>query len=404
MGKTYTLKCKNKSLIDFTDNTDISQKGDSKYPITVEKIYEENTFLLPIDLKEPTGDKLLTWIINRKIPKGRKNATLLLEKYDLKNRVFGYIDLAKGLSLTDVYWVVPYGSKATWEDCNLYKHSFNELIATLAFTGESEAISKEHIQSSPEFTTNGALPKKWIRRDHKIFLIKGIGVMLNNEDGRNEPFSEMYASQLAEYLKLPHIPYEVELFTHSNGHKEYISVCPLYTTEKKSYVPMVKLLNEKNIDYRLLDTEQEERKIAQAFTSETSFADMILFDSLIGNTDRHLNNFGVIVNSNTNEIIEPMPIFDNGGAFWIGTYLEQLERNPEMLFKTENTSFDVSAPLLYKRFARPRHKEMLESIMSFKFNRNTPYRLPEHTLQVLESNMQVRAKIMLEILKTTQNS
>ena len=116
MGKTYTLKCKNKSLIDFTDNTDISQKGDSKYPITVEKIYEENTFLLPIDLKEPTGDKLLTWIINRKIPKGRKNATLLLEKYDLKNRVFGYIDLAKGLSLTDVYWVVPYGSKATWED------------------------------------------------------------------------------------------------------------------------------------------------------------------------------------------------------------------------------------------------------------------------------------------------
>ncbi len=396
MGKRYTLKNKNKALVDFIDNTDNSQKGDPSYPIVIEKIHDENIRLFPFDLQEITGDAILNWVINRRIPKGRKHANLLLGKYNLNGTAFGYIDLVKGLSLTDTYWIVPYGSKETWEECSLYRHPFNETMASLAFTGEAKTVEEDLNPSSPEFTTNGALPKKWIRRGNQVFLMKGTGALSNNEDGRSEPFSEMYASQLADYLGLVHIPYQVEIFPHSDGNEEYVSLCPLYTSENISYIPMVKLLDKAKIDYRLLATEREERKIAMACMDEAYFSDMVMFDCLIGNTDRHLNNFGVIASADTNEILGPMPIFDNGAAFWNGIYLKQLESNPEMLFETEGTSFGVSAPVLYKRFKRQEQKEKLQSIKDFRFNRNTPYTLPNHTLEVLERNIQIRAQMMLE--------
>ncbi|WP_163535142.1 hypothetical protein [Helicobacter suis] len=41
-----------------------------------------------------------------------------------------------------------------------------------------------------------------------------------------------------------------------------------------------------------------------------AFEDLLLFDTLIGNTDRHLGNFGMLIDNNTNEFVRPAPIFD----------------------------------------------------------------------------------------------
>ena len=43
---------------------------------------------------------------------------------------------------------------------------------------------------------------------------------------------------------------------------------------------------------------------------------MLLFDAVIYNTDRHLGNFGLLVDSKTNKIIRPAPIFDNGNSLF----------------------------------------------------------------------------------------
>ena len=39
---------------------------------------------------------------------------------------------------------------------------------------------------------------------------------------------------------------------------------------------------------------------------------MLVFDAVILNEDRHFGNFGLLVDSHTNKIIAPAPIFDNG--------------------------------------------------------------------------------------------
>ena len=40
--------------------------------------------------------------------------------------------------------------------------------------------------------------------------------------------------------------------------------------------------------------------------------DMLVFDALIYNEDRHFGNFGLLRNSHTGEVIAPAPLFDNG--------------------------------------------------------------------------------------------
>ena len=39
---------------------------------------------------------------------------------------------------------------------------------------------------------------------------------------------------------------------------------------------------------------------------------MLVFDAVILHEDRHFGNFGLLVDSHTNKIIAPAPIFDNG--------------------------------------------------------------------------------------------
>lgn len=60
------------------------------------------------------------------------------------------------------------------------------------------------------------------------------------------------------------------------------------------------------------------------------WAKAFAFDALIGNTDRHQDNWGIIVNSNTNEI-RICPVFDNGTSLGY-------EQKPEKfsLFEQDN--------------------------------------------------------------------
>ena len=42
--------------------------------------------------------------------------------------------------------------------------------------------------------------------------------------------------------------------------------------------------------------------------------DMLVFDAIICNTDRHYGNFGVLVDNKTNAIAAPAPLFDHGNS------------------------------------------------------------------------------------------
>ena len=54
------------------------------------------------------------------------------------------------------------------------------------------------------------------------------------------------------------------------------------------------------------------QQLGEAFTKALN--DMIVFDAVILNTDRHYGNFGFLEDSRTNQIVAPAPLFDHGNS------------------------------------------------------------------------------------------
>ncbi len=68
--------------------------------------------------------------------------------------------------------------------------------------------------------------------------------------------------------------------------------------------------------------------------ADPRFADIFFFDAVIFNTDRHMGNFGYLVDNDTNGIAGAAPIFDNGyGLFSLALQIKSnLRADPFMTY------------------------------------------------------------------------
>ncbi len=150
---TYQLKYFDSVLLEF-EATEVSDVPE----ISILWVNEKYRHFLPLDI-ELSAEGMARWLKNRTIPKNRAYARSFLSKCGLSvNRSLGIINTCKGLSLNDCYWVIQKGFNGTFEECNLYDNKFSRVLAWLAFTGYGSNVRSSLI-SSPEFTTNGMLPK-----------------------------------------------------------------------------------------------------------------------------------------------------------------------------------------------------------------------------------------------------
>ena len=72
---------------------------------------------------------LLKWLQWRVIPKNRAYVAEILKTFGLSiNDTKGIIDVCKGLSLNDSFWVVPQGFAGTFAQYNLYEKNFQRKV------------------------------------------------------------------------------------------------------------------------------------------------------------------------------------------------------------------------------------------------------------------------------------
>ena len=150
----YTIKLYDEELLSFTAEKFLDE-------IVISNIRENDSrrSVFPIDL-EPTADSILHWLRRRVIPKNRAFVGEILHSLGLQpNDVLGIIDVCKGLSLNDSYWVTPAGFAGLFADYNLYENPFSEVLSMVAYTGYGS--SDKAFTTSPELTTDGMLPKAW---------------------------------------------------------------------------------------------------------------------------------------------------------------------------------------------------------------------------------------------------
>lgn len=347
-------------------------------------VNEDNKHLLPLDM-DLSADGLTKWLKHRTIPKNRAYVQNFLSKCGLSiNRPMNIISVSKGLSLNDSYWVVEEGFEGSFDDYNLYENRFSQILAHIAFTGYGSGI-RTSLASCPEFTTNGALPKCWRRIDGKIKLFKGGTAGASNTG--NEPYSEFYASQIAEVLGVDAIEYNI-----SRWKGELCSTCELFTSKDYSYLPVGRIVKSGGFD----SVKECYKNLGKKF--EKALNDMIVFDAVICNVDRHFGNFGFIVENKSNGIVAPAPLFDHGNSLFNMAGRDDLESDEKLTAYAETL-----LPCVYDNFIAaakevltPEHREGLRKLLDFKFKKHPRYNLPNKRLRLIEKQIHSRAKMLLD--------
>ncbi len=345
---------------------------------------ESKAEYFPLDL-EVSGEEIARWLKHRTIPKNRAYVHNFLSKCGLSiNRPMNIIKVSKGLSLNDCYWIVEEGFEGTFERYNLYNNRFSQILALIAFTGYGSSI-RTSLASCPEFTTNGMLPKCWRRSDGVIKLYKG-GTSGAANTGK-EPYSEYYAAQIARVLDVNAINYGL---TKWDG--ELCSTCEIFTSKDYSYMPVGRIVTSGGM--------KAVREFYENLGEEyvRALDDMLVFDAIICNTDRHFGNFGFLVDNKTNKITAPAPLFDHGNSLFNYAIYGDLESSEAFAAYAETL-----LPCVYddfigtaKQVLNAKHREGLRHLLDFKFKKHSRYNLEAERLRLIEEQVHIRSKLLLD--------
>lgn len=375
----YTLMHFDTPLVTF------SAESKAEMNLEIVDVNWENKDLFPLDLIEVSEKGITSWIKHRSIPKNRAYVDNLLSSLGLSiNRPLDIIRVSKGLSLNDCYWVKDENSQDTFDDVNLYENRFTRILGQIAFTGYGSS-DVTGLTSSPEFTTNGMLPKCWRRVNGKIILYKG-GTMGASNTG-NEPYSEFYAYQIAGILGINAIPYNLSKWKNT-----LCSTCELFTCKNISFVPVGRIVRSGGLQA----VREYYEKLGPTF--EKAFNEMIFFDALIFNTDRHFGNFGFLVDNVSNKIIAPAPLFDHGNSLFNYASRDVL-KDKESFLKYSKTQL----PCVYDDFVEEAKKVLtheqrnaIKKLQRFHFQKHSRYNLDKNRLKLIEYAVQQRAEELLD--------
>ena len=372
MSDVYELRLYDETLLTFALTSDPAVG----YSARILRV-EEPRQLFPLDL-ELTGDGMMRWLERRVIPKNRTFVEEILRSFGLSlGNTKGIIDVCKGLSLNDSYWIVPEGFEGRFADVNLYENRFSEVLSLVAYTGMTQ--SDAAFSTSPELTTNGMLPKAWrFIEGEGIFLYKG-GTSGFANTGK-EPYCEFYASQVAATMGLDAVHYDLE-----NWKGILASTCKLFTDIDTAFVPIGRLVRSGGISAAI----QYYDDLGEAYAA--AVRDMLVFDALIYNEDRHFGNFGLFRDNRTGEIIGPAPIFDNG----ISLFNLAMPDDYENLDEYAKTRFPIYGGTTFEGICGSvmtgRQVAQLRKMVDFSFARHPRLNLPEAHVVAIEKQLRKRA-------------
>jgi hypothetical protein len=218
------------------------------------------------------------------------------------------------------------------------------------------------------------LAKAWRRREDGIYLYKSGTVGFANAG--KEPYSEFYSAQIAELLGFDHTPYDLEVWKDMR-----CSTCKLWTSIGTSFIPIGQIVTKGGF-----------KAVAAYYTNLgerflNGLKEMLVFDALTVNEDRHYGNFGLLIDSHTNTPIAPAPLFDNGLSLLWG----ELDADLSDYQKAVKTRL----PKVYddyigtaQRFMIPADRDNLRKLKGFRFRRHPRHNLAKTRLIYLEQMIQ----------------
>ena len=271
------------------------------------KIYLED--FMPYDLMlEESNDfdkriknamSFYSWCASRMIPPDRTYAKEILNSIgasqSVTDRERAQIALSYHcLSLLDVFWVKEENEKIRFEDINLFAHSLSNALVDIALRGHQMTVTNAHLLAN-DLSTGGLYPKAWVRKEDGFYLYK--------DGGRDAVEREVLASKICRCFDCHQVLYEQGMFEN-----EPVSISKIMTSQRYSLVTYAAYdVYCTNHDWNTLD------KILEL--DAPSYYMMNILDYLVGNTDRHWENWGLLVDNETNQPIRLHDLMDFNRAF-----------------------------------------------------------------------------------------
>lgn len=275
---------------------------------TVGRVILHNEKFLPYDLYFETLEDIDTllnnlnsfysWCASRVLSLDRKYAKEILNSIGVAQAVTDKERASISLSyhcvsLTDVYWVRKQGETVTFENINLYDKSLNEAIVEISLKGHQMTVTNREL--AHDLATRGCFPKAWIRQGNKFKLLK--------DGGDDAVKKELLASKICQCFDIPQVKYSA-----GNYDGQMVSQSDIITS--KEYSMVSKMAFEIYASNHDLDMISEFERI-----DLRTFYGMNILDYLTGNTDRHPENWGLLVDNRTNEYISLYPLMDFNKCF-----------------------------------------------------------------------------------------
>lgn len=144
-------------------------------------------------------------------------------------------------------------------------------------------------------STKGCFPKAWIRGENGFKLLK---------DGAEEAVRrELLASEICQCFDIKQVTYREHIYEG-----EVVSESDIITSKDYSMVSKM------SFDVYAMNNDLDTIEVCKEIDPETYYG-MNILDYLTGNTDRHPENWGFLVDNHTNEYVSLYPIMDFNQCF-----------------------------------------------------------------------------------------
>lgn len=173
-------------------------------------------------------------------------------------------------------------------------HSLSNALVDIALRGHQMAVTNAHLLAN-DLSTGGCYPKAWVRKDDGFYLYK--------DGGQDAVEREVLASKICRCFDCHQVLYEQGMFEN-----ELVSISKIMTSQRYSlvtYAPYDVYCT--NHDWNTLD------KILEL--DAHGYYMMNILDYLVGNTDRRWENWGLLVDNETNKPVRLHDLMDFNRAF-----------------------------------------------------------------------------------------
>ena len=250
-----------------------------------------NADMIPMYLKyNQDADR---WLASRAIDHRRPNSRLLkkalrlVEKDDISSVLH-----VNGAKITDNYWIREVGSNLTYSDIKFSDDYFSNLALKGNYDSFNRAANSKR-SKTPELTNVGSFEKCWKLRDGKWWMYK--------KASHDEMFSELFVYELGCALGMNMAVYQrgeacIKSLDFTEAARVNFEPASTFMGDNEDYFDVVKALE----------------KICPKAIPD--YIRMIFMDTICANPDRHTNNFGLLRDIKTGDLIGFAPNYDNNMA------------------------------------------------------------------------------------------